>query len=305
MLSILIPTYNADCTALVDALLSEAETLDAPFEIVVADDGSRPEIEAANRTIGDRPHCRYLPATGNIGPARLRNRLADEARFRYLLFLDADTWPGSASFLADYLRLAQPGSVICGGFRYRRETPPSEKALRYCYGVRVEEKGADERSRQPYARFISMNFLADREVFRRVRFDDSMHFGYEDAYFGASLEQAGVPLIHAANPVFHLSLDTSTEYLAKIRTSVENLSRHIDKLRPSVRLLHWYGWLERAGGIGCVARIFRWVRPRLEANLTGNRPSMRLFAFYKLGYLCSIRRKAAVLEEGNRFAGRP
>lgn len=291
MLSILIPTYNAVCTGLVEQLLSEAETLGVPFEIVLADDGSRREIDAANRTIGDRPHCRYLPAAGNVGPARLRNRLAAEARYRYLLFLDADTWPGSASFLADYLREAQPGSVVCGGFRYRRETPPPGRALRYFYGIRVEEKGADERNRQPYARFISMNFLADRDVFSRVRFDDSMHFGYEDAYFGSSLEEAGVPLIHIANPVFHLSLDTSTEYLAKIRTSVENLSRQIDKFRSSVRLLHWYGWLERYGWTGCVARIFRRTRPRLEANLTGSRPAMMLFAFYKLGYLCFIRSK--------------
>lgn len=291
MLSILIPTYNAVCTGLVKQLLSEAEKLDAPFEIVVADDGSRPEIEAANRMIGNWPHCRYLPSAGNLGPARLRNRLAEEARFRYLLFLDADTWPGSDSFLTNYLRLAQPGSVVCGGFCYRRETPPRGKALRYYYGIRVEEKGVDERRRQPYARFISMNFLADREVFKRVRFDDSMHFGYEDAYFGVSLEQAGIPLIHTANPVFHLSLDTSKEYLAKIRASVENLSRHIDKLRYPVRLLHWYGWLERYGGTRHVACIFGWTRHGLEANLTGRRPSMRLFAFYKLGYLCFIRRK--------------
>lgn len=293
MLSILIPTYNTVCTDLVGQLLSEAETLDAPFEIVVADDGSRRDIEAANRTIGDRPHCRYLPSEGNVGPARLRNRLATEARYRYLLFLDADTWPGNSSFLADYLHQAQPGGVVCGGFRYRRERPPSGKALRYYYGIRVEEKRADERNGQPYARFISMNFLADREVFSRVGFDDAMHFGYEDAYFGVSLERAGVPLIHIDNPVFHLSLDTSTEYLAKIRTSVENLSRHIDKFRSSVRVVDWYDRLERRGWNGFVALVFRCTRTGLERNLTGRRPSLKLFAFYKLGYLCFIRAKTA------------
>lgn len=291
MLSVLIPTYNAVCTRLVGQLLSEAQTLRVPFEILVADDGSRPEIEMANRTINTWAGCRYLPSAGNIGPARLRNRLAEEARFDYLLFLDADTLPASPSFLAGYLREARPGSVVCGGFRYRREKPSREKALRYYYGIRVEEKEAAERNRQPYARFISMNFLVSREVFQRVRFDESMHFGYEDAYFGVLLEQAGIPLFHISNPVFHLSLDTSAEYLAKIRTSVGNLSQHIDKLRPHIRLLHGYAHVERYGLTGLTACLFRLTRPLLEANLTGNTPSLRLFAFYKLGYLCLIRRQ--------------
>lgn len=290
MLSVLIPTYNAVCTRLVGQLLSEAQTLRIPFEILVADDGSRPEIEAANQTIDAWAGCRYLPSAGNMGPARLRNRLAEEARFDYLLFLDADTLPASPSFLADYLRKAQRGSVVCGGFCYPREKPLREKALRYYYGIRVEEKGATERNRQPYAQFISMNFMADREVFHRVRFDDTMHFGYEDAYFGVLLEQAGIPLLHISNPVFHLSLDTSTEYLTKIRTSVENLSCHIDKLRPHIRLLHWYTRLEQYGLTGFAASFFHLTRSLMEANLTGSTPSLRLFAFYKLGYLCLIRR---------------
>ena len=40
MLSILIPTYNFDCSVFVQALSNQAEALHVPYEIIVCDDGS-------------------------------------------------------------------------------------------------------------------------------------------------------------------------------------------------------------------------------------------------------------------------
>lgn len=292
MLSILIPTYNAICTDLVAQIHAEAIALKIPFEILVADDGSRCEIDEANRQVTMLSNCFYFPATENIGPARLRNRLASLAKYRYILFLDTDVLPVRPTFLADYLKAAQPGSIVCGGFCYKRRKPSVEHALRYYYGINVEEKSADERNRHPYAQFISMSFLADRNVFNQVRFDEAMHFGYEDAHFGILLEQAKVFLHYIDNPVYHMNLDSSSEYLGKIRHSITNLSKHIDKQRSYVRLLQWYTKLERCRLTGFVALIFQLTQSAIEKNLTGEKPSLKLFAFYKLGYLCRIRRNS-------------
>lgn len=290
MLSILIPTYNAICTELVARIHSEATRLDIPFEILVADDGSRSEIDEINRHIATLSNCCYFPATENIGPARLRNRLADQAKYQYILFLDADVLPVRPTFLADYLQAAIQGGVVCGGFCYQRGKPSAQHALRYYYGIHVEEKTAAERNRHPYTQFISMSFLVDRSVFKLVRFDEAMHFGYEDAHFGILLEQAKVFLHYIDNPVYHMNLDSSSEYLGKIRHSITNLSKHIDKQRSYVRLLQWYTKLERCRLTGFVAWIFQLTQSAIEKNLTGETPSLKLFAFYKLGYLCRIRR---------------
>ncbi len=289
MLSILIPTYNAICTELVVRIHAEATRLDIPFEILVADDGSRSEIDEINRHIATLSNCCYFPATENIGPARLRNWLADQAKYQYILFLDTDVLPVHPTFLADYLQEAIQGGVVCGGFCYQRGKPSAQHALRYYYGIRVEEKTAAERNRHPYAQFISMSFLADRSVFKQVRFDEAMHIGYEDTYFGILLEQKHIPLHHIDNPVYHLSKEPSREYLRKIRNAIDILSRNIEKQRTHVRLLQWYTKLERYGLTGFVARIFQITQSAIEKNLTGEKPSLKLFAFYKLGYLCRIR----------------
>ena len=100
MLSILIPTYNCDCTRLVKELYSQAEHADVDYEIIVADDAS-PMVEhkMKNREINALPHCRLIELEENIGRARIRNRLADEARHEWLLFMDADAEVISDDFI--------------------------------------------------------------------------------------------------------------------------------------------------------------------------------------------------------------
>ena len=50
-LSILIPTYNQSCIALVQRLLEEIHQLSISVEIRIADDLSRPEIQSINQVM--------------------------------------------------------------------------------------------------------------------------------------------------------------------------------------------------------------------------------------------------------------
>ena len=289
MLSILIPTYNQCCADLVQALYAQAVALDIPFEILVADDASTLQaVKEKNRAAAQRPCCAYLQMEQNVGPARIRNRLVDKARYDLFLLMDADTYPAHPRFLARYLEAARPNTVVCGGFIYERTAQPRMCRLRYEYGIRVEEASAEERNRQPYERFISMCFLADKATFNAVRFDEQMHFGYEDASFGIRLKQANVAICHIDNPVYHHTTDNAADYLRKIRHSIRNLLPHIDRLAPHIRLLVWHQKLQRLGMVPFIRALFRATEPLLVRNLTGNHPSLYLFAFYKLGYLCTL-----------------
>ncbi len=286
MISILIPAYNKVCVPLVEEMYHQARRLQIPFEILVADDGSAEDIQAENRRMEKWENCRCLLLRDNVGPARIRNLLADRARYPYLLFMDADTMPAHPSFLQAYWEQRVEGGIVCGGFVYERTGTPRMCPLRYRYGIHVEEKTAAERGKRPFGQFIGMCFLASKEVFRAVRFDDAMHFGYEDAWFGVLLQQAAIPVKSIDNPVFHQATDKADDYLRKTRVSIQNLAARRHRLQPYIRLLRWHKKIEGLHLAVWVRLVFSWTEPLLVKNLTGAHPSLHLFAFYKLGYLC-------------------
>lgn len=288
MLSILIPTYNCDCVQLVTALRIIGERLSVPYEIVVADDCSRHEFLVRNHAIEAFEHVRLLALKENLGPARIRNFLADNATYPYLLFLDSDVLPCSSDFLEKYLHVAQEGGVVCGGFDYE-ETVAEISPLRYSYGKKVESKSADQRSLNPYDCFVGMNFLVGKKVFDKVRFDPKMHFGYEDAVFGMRLKDAKVPVLHVENPVWHVVKDNSADYLNKIHLTMYNLAKQIEidkTFLNCIRVYNWYKLLACFGADRIGSFLYGYLKKRMERNLCSSHPSLSLFAFYKLSCLC-------------------
>lgn len=86
-LSVIVPVYNSRAE-LEQCLAALAQSEYEDFDVLIIDDGStmpvEPLVAAAGHSFG------YLRIEGPGGPARARNRGAEKASGRYLVFIDAD-----------------------------------------------------------------------------------------------------------------------------------------------------------------------------------------------------------------------
>ena len=292
MLSILIPTYNYDCTRLVRDLQSQAERAGIDYEIIVADDASPlKEIREKVREINAWPHCRLVELEKNQGRARIRNRLADEARFEWLLFMDSDAEVISDSFIVDYLKHTD-ADVVCGGLCHADTLPSPEVSLRYAYEKRADKKrAACFRAQHPYAQFITFCFMVRASLFHSIRFDDSItEYGHEDTLFGVELERRNANIRHIDNPMRQGGIETNEEFLEKTRAALRNLSLMEDSMRNHSSLLCLYNSFSRVRVDGCIARWFARREDWLTVRLMRPTPQLHLFFIYKLGYYCCLKR---------------
>lgn len=291
MLSVLIPTYNFVCVPLATEMSRQMREMEIEGEVIVMDDASTDTtIRKTNAAIASIEGCRYIELPENIGIARIRNRLAEAARYDYFLFLDADVFPVTELFLQNYVETSYMADVVCGGLQFRTPTvTETNRTLRYKYGTRVEAQTSRKRMQNPYGEFRTLNFFITREAFFKTRFDESFsRYGHEDTLFGKQLQLNGCTIAHIDNPVYHDVPDTNDEFLEKTRKSIDNLCEHRAVLQSHVRLLSLYDKLHCLHLTGLVAGIYTAIRPLLVANLCGKHPSLFLLNIYKAGYLCSV-----------------
>lgn len=291
MLSILIPTYNYDCAQLVRDLHGQVEALGIDYEIIVMDDAS-PVLacKERNRSISHLTHCRYVELEANLGRARIRNRLADEARYEWLLFMDSDAEVVSASFVVDYLKHTD-ADVVCGGLCHADRLPSPEVSLRYAYEKRADRhRAARYRAEQPYERFTPFNFMVRRELFMSIRFDERItEYGHEDTLFGIELGKRGAKVRHIDNPLRHVGLESNEQFLEKTRAALRNLALMEEHMQGHSSLLRLYGLLRCLSLDRCLAR---WMTRRehiIVQRLMGEKPRLGLFFLYKLGYFAKLK----------------
>lgn len=290
MLSILIPTYNFDCTALAQELQRQITQEGITAEVIVMDDASpNLSLRNANLDINNLPNCRHIQLPDNVGIARIRNLLADEATYDYMLFLDADVYPVHNNFVRNYIEARNLADVVCGGLLFRPTPPSPQCTLRYKYGSRVESQGVEKRMQQPYREFRTLNFLISRRAFMTTRFNEEfVRYGHEDTLFGKELQQKGNSITHINNPIYHDVPDTNEQFIEKTHRCIENLKEHYDILYSHVRLLQFHRKLQRRHLDGIAASIYNIIKPILLQNLTGKRPSLFIYNIYKVGFLCHI-----------------
>ena len=200
MLSILIPTYNFDITRLVADLYHQAIETHVDFEIIVMEDGSTLYVEK-NKAVADFEFCRHIVLENNIGRSAVRNKLADEAIYGHLLFMDCDGEVCSDHFVEKYISLCQEECVVIGGTAYDPDEKNPAYSLRLKYGRVREARLAFERDKNNFATF---NFMISTSIFNRIRFDETIKgYGHEDMLFGHQLHKLGFEIIQIDNPLIH------------------------------------------------------------------------------------------------------
>lgn len=285
-LSILIPVFNWDCSALLRDLHSQGCGLNIPFEIIVVDDCSTDfdKLQPVRDTANELQYCSITILENNIGRSAIRNMLADMARYDKLLFMDCDAAVCSPSYLNDYMLASKQADVVCGGVVHPERLPMPGVELRWKYERNADRhRSAKYRSKTPYDHFTPFNFLISRDTFQEIRFDTTFcGYGYEDVLFGMKMQRLRTSVLHIDNPLVHLGLESNERYLLKTKEAVSNLLVHRDQIGQGSTLLQHYDRICRWHLEPLLAIADRLLFEPVLRNLHGNRPGLKRFALYKL-----------------------
>ena len=300
MLSVLIPIYNWDVTNLIKELHEQLSDSGVAFEIIAADDASEESYHQQNQSIASRQGVTYIRYVENLGRSKLRNSLAQQAQYPYLLFMDCDAAIKTPSFIANYIALIRKEEnvpfVALGGVAYRETPPPSSQKLRWHYGKQREEIPAHTRQQQPYKSFTPFNLLVARSIFSTITFDESLTtYGNEDTLFGFELKQHQIKIIHIDNPLYHEGLDENEVYLKKTETAIDNLIRitqqnTLDRtFIADNTLLTTYHHCKQKRVLPLVKFFYILTHPIMKWGIC-KRYNLLFLDFYKLGYLARGKR---------------
>lgn len=298
MISILIPTYNYDVFPLVENIYRQCEKANIQYEIIVFDDAStNKEIAGKNSEINSLAHCSFQILPKNIGRSKIRNLLAEKAKFDWLLFLDADTFPSNSNFIQNYIDVfSTENPVIFGGIEYPEKTTKNF-SLRYKYGKQRESLSFEKRLKNPYRSFITMGFAIKKVVFETIKFNENLAgYGYEDSVFAFELQKNNIPILHIDNPVIHLNLETNEDFIKKSKLALQNLYRFYETDAidvDTVKILKTYSKLKSRNLLFGARLFFKIYERGLLKNLKSAKPSLFLFDLYRLGYLSSLKSKNA------------
>lgn len=292
MISICIPIYNFDVSALITALKFQMEQTQMGCELLLIDDGSEEKFKGINRNYS--ADCQYVELENNVGRAKIRNLFLEYATQPYLLFLDCDAIIDSPNFLQNYLdQLPLQPNIICGGRLYPKEKPDKNQMLRWNYGVQCESQPSAIRSLHPNKSFMTNNFLIEKELFASVPFEERLtQYGHEDTLFGYELSKRNISILHIENPVINGDIETNEDFLKKTEAGIQNLiqilsfTNYDPKIINSIRLLKTYQRVKILKPI--LKPIFSLINPILRNNLIKKGNSVMFFNLYKLGLILSL-----------------
>ena len=288
-LSILIPSYNWDCTELVNDLLAQ---LPEDAEIIVGNDKSTSEVATkAFQRIAALKQCRVYEPAENIGRSRIRNRLFELSSGKWILFIDCDTKVDSADYIKNYMdaTIQHPADVYYGGMKNTPECPEGCE-LRWTYETAAARRLTMEyRQAHPFDSLTTQNFMIRREAFAQTGFDESIRqYGYEDTLLFANLERLGKSVFHLENRLIHLDIDINRQFLAKTREALRTLHSLPEDIRPKTRMTEMHRRLRKYRLHRAFALLHIFLLPVTRRILCSRFVSLKLYQFYKLGYYCGL-----------------
>ncbi|MBA3258559.1 MAG: glycosyltransferase family 2 protein [Gemmatimonadales bacterium] len=207
--SVIVPTYNRPnlLERVVRALLSQVPAT-APYEVVIVDDGSGPDTQAAVRqAAGSDPRAVYLRHNANRGRSAARNTGIHHSRGQIVLFVDDDVVV-EHDYVGAHLRAheaAAPDRVaVMGDLRFPPEVVRASNYAKYLQsrylGGRDLRALTTLRPADLHPRFLITAACSMRrdDLVAAGTFDESIRFyGCEDHILAHALKRAGVRIVFA------------------------------------------------------------------------------------------------------------
>ena len=296
MLSILIPNYNFNVSTFVTDLHQQASQTNVDFEIIIIDDASK-ILFKENKNLNNLSNVKYILNNQNLGRSQNRNKLAELARFDYLLFIDCDAAIKDHNFIKNYIAHCKENVVVCGGTAYYND-PPKDKSLylRWWYGKNREERSANERNKNPNSAFSTFNFLIAKLTFELIGFKIlEKGYGHEDTLFGYELKKQGIAINHIDNQLIHLGLDDTDTFLKKTEQGIFNLKYIYKEFKndsdfiQDITLLRFYNVLKKARLTFLIMLPFFLLKNKIRKSILLGNKNLILFDFYKLGYFLFVK----------------
>lgn len=276
-LSIVIPTYNYDCTPLVRKL---HEQLPEDCEIIVADDGSTDSsVKEALNAISCLSGCSLYTSPDNVGRSRIRNRLTQLASGTFLLLLDSDVVITDDDFVSRYLQLTQrEARHIYVGRLTLPDVCPEGAELRWKY----EKKYFDNPLQKLELR--TCNCLIPRQLLLDNPFNEDITcYGHEDTLLGVILEQKGYSIEDSQITAEMGGIERNREFLLKSREAIGVLKKYSSTLSSHSRLIALANRIQNLH-LSLIFRFsFRILRPLIEMQIYSTHPNVTLFQLWKLG----------------------
>ncbi len=276
MLSILIPTYNYDCSSLVYDLNTLCVRAGIEYEIVVGNDGSTTNMQNLKNLSQTLENFKFLDYKENRGRSIIRNTLAKEAKYDKLLFIDSDMKVYKSDFIQQYVKENSP--IVAGGIKVLEDKNPT-----YILHKKYEKNRSTNIA-------TTQNLLVRKDVFDEIRFIENVKkYGYEDIIFSHRLDKMyGIkfiynPLIHNGpipTDIFIKRLDESTEVLIDLYRN----PKYKKDIIESSKLLRAYLKIKKVKGFYLL--LFKMTKKILVQQLKSKNPSMFVMDVYKLGLLC-------------------
>ena len=286
MVSVLIPVYGEAIDAQLASLAVEIKTRDYPVEVIVCDDAS-PNPKRPHYTDYENLGFRFIRLKENLGRSRIRNYLAEQAKYEQLIFIDADCQPILGNFIDNYVLKFKPDVILVGGQLFASEPPSSlNQMLRWNYGTNVEARPLKERTKAPYKSFMANNFSISKSMLKDYPFDENhTGYGHEDTLFGVQLRINNLKVVHIKNPIRHLGNETNEQFLKKTDEGARNLAKLYfeGKLDGHVRLVKTYEQLRLAGFAGLTRAILSKRQDGYKKALMKGNANLRKFSLFKLG----------------------
>jgi len=287
MLSVLIPIYNFDIRQFVNELHLQAVAENIEFEIILADDASEIYFRKINKETENLQYVKYIQLKENIGRSKIRNFLAEQAKYDNLLFVDCDMEISDNMFIKRYIENLKQYSVICGGINYSEIKPKNpELLLRWYYGQNRETIESKIRNTHAYTSFMSSNFLIQKKIFSNIKFNEKIiTYGHEDTLFGIELKRKKIPVFHINNNLIHKGLEDSETFIKKTENGIDNLiiilkEYKYPELINQIKLIKITKKLYLFRNL--IIYIFDFFKPLILRNLKSKNPKLFIFDFYKL-----------------------